>query len=868
MGIVYLGEREDLHRKAAIKILHPWLAERPEAVQRFFSEARAANLARHPNIVDIYDYGKSDKAGAFLVMELLEGQTLSQYLRKKRKPSIEFVSRLVERVASALSAAHAQKVIHRDLKPDNIFLVPDPNHPDEELVKILDFGLAKLKEPEESQVGRTRTGQLFGTPTYMSPEQCSGAKLVDHRTDIYSLGVIAYELLCSRPPFVAEGAGELIALHLDGRPPPLRTLNPELPLELEQAVLRALEKRPGRRFATAKDFASAMSVAFREIIVGDRSPSGLPARQWPADESSPTIAREVPREKVRKSGARRISQRLSESSKRAFVGREQELETISGAFGAPELPFVVAYIHGPGGIGKSFLLRSLSERDATNSQVIFLDCRDMEPTAAGFLQKLGTVLGLGEGGLTLDEVSWHLSERGARTLLCLDQYENFTLMDTWLRQDFLPALPDTVLTVIASRQAPKSAWLTTPGWQGLFHEIKLSELSEEESHQMLETRHLEPDQIQQVKQFAHGHPLALELGAAALRSQPGLEVNAGPPAKMVSQLTRALLSGLSRDVTEAVEAISTIRWTTEPVLRSLLGVAEVRNLFDELGELPFVYSTPEGLVLHDVVHEAVAKDLSHRDPERYRLYRSRAWRIFSAASRGASEHHLWHLTADMLYLIENPVVREAFFPAGSTEYVVQPAAAEDSADILQIARSEETGEAARQIERWLDRHADSFSVAKGNDGKVAGFYFSFEPDKVDSELLSTDPLTVAWSKHLEENPVMEREQVLFLRRWLAKGTGDDFSAVQGACWLDIKRLYMEMRPHLRRLYTTVNDLAVYAPVVIPLGFAPIDDAHVELGGRMYHSALLDFGEDSVDGWLKGLVKAELGVESDASGPES
>jgi hypothetical protein len=113
---------------------------------------------------------------------------------------------------------------------------------------------------------------------------------------------------------------------------------------------------------------------------------------------------------------------------------------------------------------------------------------------------------------------------------------------------------------------------------------------------------------------------------------------------------------------------------------------------------------------------------------------------------------------------------------------------------------------------------------------------------------------------------MERERVLFLRRWLAKGTGDDFSAVQGACWLDIKRLYMAMRPHLRRLYTTVNDLAVYAPVVVPLGFAPIDDAHVELGGRMYHSAVLDFGEGSVDGWLKGLVKAELGVESDASGP--
>jgi hypothetical protein len=218
----------------------------------------------------------------------------------------------------------------------------------------------------------------------------------------------------------------------------------------------------------------------------------------------------------------------------------------------------------------------------------------------------------------------------------------------------------------------------------------------------------------------------------------------------------------------------------------------------------------------------------------------------------------------MLYLIENPVIREAFFPAGSSEYIVQPATADDAVDILKIARSEETEEAARQIEQWLDRHTEAFAVAKGSDGEVAGFYFCFEPHKVDQELLSTDPLTVAWSRHIEENPVKETERVLLLRRWLARGTGDDLSPVQGACWIDIKRVYMEMRPNIRRLYTTVNDLATYAPVVVPLGFAPIDDAHVELGGRMYHSAVLDFGEDSVDGWLKGLVKAELGVESDAN----
>lgn len=311
---------------------------------------------------------------------------------------------------------------------------------------------------------------------------------------------------------------------------------------------------------------------------------------------------------------------------------------------------------------------------------------------------------------------------------------------------------------------------------------------------------------------------------------------------------------------EAVEAVSTVRWTTEPILRALLVIAEVRNIFDKLRELPFVYSTEEGLIIHDLVQEAVSKDLSSRDPKRYGLYRSRVWHFFSTESRQAQEHHLWHLSGDMIYLIENPIIREAFFPKGSSDYVLQIACTDDYVDIKKIARGEETPEAARQIELWLNQYPDSFSVAMGPDRKVAGFYFCFEPYKVDEKLLANDPLTAAWSKHLEQNPVKPEERVLFLRRWLAHGTGDNFSPVQGACWVDIKRTYMEMRPHLRRLYTTVNDLAAYAPAVIPLGFVPIDEAHVELGGRTYHSAVLDFGEESVDGWLKGLVKAELGVD--------
>jgi ABC-type uncharacterized transport system ATPase subunit len=462
--------------------------------------------------------------------------------------------------------------------------------------------------------------------------------------------------------------------------------------------------------------------------------------------------------KSRKTMGRSISQRLSESSSGTFVGRKPELEMLMHAINAPELPFVVAYIHGPGGIGKSFLLQNLTGKITSSiSQATFLDCRDIEPTITGL-------------------------------------------------QTFVPGLPDAVLILIASRYAPKTAWLTTSGWQSLFKEIELRELSDEESTQMLKTRLLNSDQIQRVKMFAHGHPLALELGAAALRTQPDLEVHLGSPAKIITQLSRVLLSDLSKDMIEAVEAVSTVRWTTEPILRALMELTEVRNIFDKISELPFVFPTQEGLILHDVVHDAVSNDLKSRDPERYCLYRSRAWQFFSSESQKAQEHLLWHLTADMLYLIENPIIREAFFPKGSSDYVLQSATKDDYLDIVEIAFGEETQEAARLIEQWLNQHPESFSVAKGPDNKVAGFYFCFEPHKVDRKLLSTDPLTAAWSKNLEQNPINPEERVLFLRRWLARKTGEDFSPVQGACWVDIKRTYMEMRPHLRRLYTTVNDL--------------------------------------------------------------
>jgi len=560
--------------------------------------------------------------------------------------------------------------------------------------------------------------------------------------------------------------------------------------------------------------------------------------------------------------ARTISDRLADTAKSSFVGREQELSLLRGAIEADDLPFVVAYIHGIGGIGKSRLLKAtLSDLDP-DIKTIVLDCREIEPTQKGFLQALRNSLDLNDSEYEISSVISRLGEIRTRTVLALDTYETFGLMDTWLRQEFVPSLPDSVFIIINSRERPNAAWLTTPGWETLFRDINLQELPENDAHEMLRLRGLNQLQIVKVNGFAQGYPLALELASAAIRNQPELDIMEGPPREILKQLTESFLTGLQKEIKEAIEAASTVRRITEPVLRSLLKKSDVSDIFDKIQELPFVNATNEGLILHDLVRETISNNLSSRDPERYDLYRSRAWQYFDTESHRTEASNLWQCTADLIYLIENPSIREAFFPKGASEYSVEPARVADWEDIRSISESTEPVESSRIIESWLNIHPEIFFIARASDGNIAAFYILFEPDKVNPELLIEDPLSSAWSNHLSKNPIDQDERVLFLRRWLTKSIGEAPSPAQAACWLDVKRTYLDLRPNLRRVYLTVIDMPTYAPSASALGFVPIKEANVILGGITYNTAMLDFGPASVDDWFKGLIGAELGIDKE------
>ena len=200
MGVVYECVHEYIGRRAAVKVLHADFSRNPEMAVRFLNEARATNIVQHPGIVNIFEFDRLPDGSAYIVMDYLDGDSLTQRLaRLGGRLELPYAVFLAWQISEALAAAHSKGVIHRDLKPDNIMIVPDPNMPGGERTKLLDFGIAKLTEA--AGIERTQSTALMGTPHFMSPEQCRGAGGVDDRTDVYALGVVLFLMLTGRPPF-------------------------------------------------------------------------------------------------------------------------------------------------------------------------------------------------------------------------------------------------------------------------------------------------------------------------------------------------------------------------------------------------------------------------------------------------------------------------------------------------------------------------------------------------------------------------------------------------------------------------------------------------------------------------------------------
>jgi hypothetical protein len=550
-----------------------------------------------------------------------------------------------------------------------------------------------------------------------------------------------------------------------------------------------------------------------------------------------------------------IGERLAQRAATAFVGRADELATLYELL-RPDGP-VVFYVHGIGGIGKSSLVTMfVRHARAEGCEVIYLDCRAIEPTETGFLHELAAALGA--SAPTLPALVQHLGADPWPIILALDTYESFRLLDAWLRQVFIPALPQRVRLVLAGREPPLLAWLTAEGWHGLFRSLALGPLPELDALALAQQTGLSPGQAIRLNRFASGHPLALRLALVATDGRQDLPVDAVALQKVLEQLTRLYLAQVpDRSTRRILQATSVMRRATRGLLQALLPDLDPDEAYERLRALPFVEAGRDGLVLHDVVRQALAADLQAGDPATYRAYRRAVWVYLRAEMEHAARPERWRYTADMLYLLESPAVREVFFPSDSTWFAIEPARPSDWAAIEAMSARHNGPEAKRLIGAWRHGMPQAFQVVRDSQSVQAAFYCLFERSAARPAQLQADPVSRAWADHLRRHPVGAQERVLFCRHWLSRDHGEQPSAEQAAIFLDIKRLYMELRPQLRRIYLSIREPGAYELFLQLLGFRELPEAAVRLDGAVYHTVMLDFGPESVDGWLADLVGAQL-----------
>ena len=520
-------------------------------------------------------------------------------------------------------------------------------------------------------------------------------------------------------------------------------------------------------------------------------------------------------------------------------GRERELASLQRVLDAngPR----VAFVYGVAGIGKSALLNAFASGvRGSGTQVWRIDCAAIDPTESSFRA-------------ALDAAGWRPGSAG---VVLVDTYEMFRIADPWLRHELVPSLSTELRFVIAGRDAPMLEWSTERGRVGGLEILPLVGLADEAARAFLADANVAEDHADMICRIARGHPLSLRLAAEADVAHVPID-EVGP--RVVAALATAFRAGLDDEGRRLLDAASVPRRVTRGVLEAM-ACQDAGDAMERLGALSFVDETSQGLRLHDAVQAAVSARLRALEPERFRELRSAAWRHLQNETRRAGASDLHRFTADLLFLIDNPFVREAMFPATAHAFSVERSREEDAEALRALWHEFETPEGASVLDAWLRLRPDAVRSVRDRTGAVVGCSIVAEWRDIPPSLERADPVVAAWSRHAARDPLPPGKRTLTHRRWLAAGTGEGPSGVQAAALLDVKRDYFRLRPHLGRLYLSVRDPRPFLDALRTLGFRPFDEP-IEVGGEPFHLAALDFGPDSVDGWLNRIAAAELG-ESD------
>ncbi len=553
----------------------------------------------------------------------------------------------------------------------------------------------------------------------------------------------------------------------------------------------------------------------------------------------------------------RLADRLRTARQRQFVGRSAELALLQSALAEAQWPFQLLYVHGPGGVGKTALLQEYARlsREA-GLTAHYLDARHIEATPEAFVGALRLALQLEPAAEPLAA----LAERGQRCVLIWDTCETLTLLEAWLRDFWLPQLPENVLVVMAGRIPLSPAWRAELGWQALIRVLSLRNLEPEESRAYLAQRGLPAERFSAILNFTHGHPLALSLSADAFQQRA--DVGAFQP-ETTPDVVKVLLELFVQKVPgpahrAALEACSLVRVMSEGLLTAMLGAPDVHELFEWLRGLSFIEAGPQGLFPHDLAREALCADVRWRHPDWYAELHRRARAYYVARLQRTLGPAQQQTLFDLIYLHrDNAVVRPVFEWHEGSHLLIEPFHEGDRPALLAMTSQHEGSDSAQWAAFWLARQADRTLVVRDGAGKPVGFLLALPLQSLSAADRESDPATRAgWSYLQQHAPLRPGEIATHFRFWMAGNTYQAVSPIQSLLFVNVVRHYLTT-PGLAFHFFSCAQPEFWAAVFTYANLRRLPQADFEVGGRTYGVYGHDWRVTPPSTWLSLLAEREV-----------
>lgn len=560
-----------------------------------------------------------------------------------------------------------------------------------------------------------------------------------------------------------------------------------------------------------------------------------------------------------------LAERLKAARQRQFVGRVGELGILQAALTTEQWPFILLYVFGPGGVGKTALLTQYQRLcEGAGLHPLRLDARNLEATPEAVLGALRMALNI----TPLADVADALAQRGGRQVLMFDTCENLALLDLWFRETFLPGLPENVLVVMAGRQPLEAAWRADPGWQALVRVLPLRNLHPEESRAFLAERGLPPDKFTPVLNFTHGHPLALALVADVFQQRSGQNFQPEASPDIVKTLLESFVQKVPGPAHRAaLEACSLVRVLTESLLATMLGMPDAHELFEWLRGLSFIEAGPFGLYPHDLAREALAADVRWRNPDWYAELHKRARADYVARLQRSSGIIQQQVLFDLIFLHrDNAVVRPVFEWQAGGNLLADAYRETDRAAVLDMVAKHEGAESARWAEFWLERQPAGFTILRDPTSQPAGFMHIVNLSTAAPQELEADPVTrVAWAYLQTHAPLRSGEVGVFFRFWMARETYQAVSAVQSLIFVLAVRHYLTT-PGLAFHFFPCAQTEFWANVFAYADLHRLPEADFEVGGQRFGAYGHDWRVTPPAAWMTLLAERETMVGAPEAPP--